>query len=336
VTPRARQSSTLVGMSRLTVAIALAAASPAAAQPAVANRAVAEAEARAKANDFLGAAAKYREAYAADARPELICNIGIAYFKAKTELPRAQLFLSRCSERGAGFDAKVADAVRAVLGVVETGLRSGPFATIDVVVEPPTASVAIASFAPDESFLGSRLVWLPRGSHRITATAEGYVARTVTVEAEPKEKQTIRIVLERTPAPVPPPPVEPPPPEQKPLPPPPPPEKQYREETIRHSKLPAIAATAGTALCVGLAIYAKTRAEDAAERAPFAITHDAYEDDKDRVDSWNTRMVIAGSLALVGAGATGYLWFRALNSTTQRIEITGSDRGASVSLTRRF
>ncbi|MEO7097427.1 MAG: hypothetical protein ABI175_29470, partial [Polyangiales bacterium] len=47
-----------------------------------------EAERLGKAGDVLGAAAQFRAAFAADPRADLLCNVGVAYFKAKTEMPR--------------------------------------------------------------------------------------------------------------------------------------------------------------------------------------------------------------------------------------------------------
>src|SRR5215470_17873339 len=101
-------------MPRAVIVIATLIAVDARADPRTADQAAAEADARARAKDYLGAAAKFREAYAADPRPDLICNVGVAYHKAQ-ELPRAQLFLSRCLERGSALDSAFIDVVRATL-----------------------------------------------------------------------------------------------------------------------------------------------------------------------------------------------------------------------------
>src|SRR6185436_20471106 len=166
-------------MSRAAVLIAtiLVAAATARADPQVADRAAAEADALARAKDFRGAAAKFREAYAADPRPDFMCNIGVAYHKAQ-ELPRAQLFLSRCLERGSALDGKFIDVVRATLARLEVTLKAGNYTPVDVVVEPRFATVAIDAFAPDETFDGGRTVWLSFGAYQVTARAEGYRAQT--------------------------------------------------------------------------------------------------------------------------------------------------------------
>jgi len=70
------------------LAIIAVLAARATADPATAEQRAAEAKDRATHGDLPGAAAKFREAYAADPRPDLICNVGIAYYKAK-DLPRA-------------------------------------------------------------------------------------------------------------------------------------------------------------------------------------------------------------------------------------------------------
>ena len=58
------------------------------ADPAGAERAVAEAEAMAERGDLVGAAVRYRDAFRKHPRPDLMCNVGVAYYKAK-DLPRA-------------------------------------------------------------------------------------------------------------------------------------------------------------------------------------------------------------------------------------------------------
>src|SRR4029079_208300 len=153
------------------------------AQPAVANRAAAEADQRALAKDYLGAAAKFREAYAADPRPDLICNVGVAYHKAQ-ELPRAQLFLSRCLERGSALRGSFIDVVRATMSRLEAQLKAGKFTPVDVVVEPRFAPIAIDAFAADEGFEGGRTVWLAFGTYHVTVRADGYAPRTVEVVAK--------------------------------------------------------------------------------------------------------------------------------------------------------
>src|SRR6187401_2934009 len=98
----------------LIAAVCAAHARPAHADAAAADALVRDAEALAAAGDFLGAAAKFREAYTADRRIELMCNVGIAYHKAK-DLSRSQLYLSHCLKRGVALEAQFVAAVRGVL-----------------------------------------------------------------------------------------------------------------------------------------------------------------------------------------------------------------------------
>ena len=70
----------------LVIALVVGAPIAAVADPAEADRLAADAATLAKAGDFVGAAAKFRDAYKADPQPKLICNIGIAYQKAKDQL----------------------------------------------------------------------------------------------------------------------------------------------------------------------------------------------------------------------------------------------------------
>jgi hypothetical protein len=320
-------------MSRAAVLIGtiLVAVTSARADPQAANRAAAEADALARAKDFRGAAAKFREAYAADPRPDFMCNVGVAYHKAQ-ELPRAQLFLSRCLERGSALDGKFIDVVRATLARLEATLKAGNYTPVDVVVEPRFATVSIDAFAPDETFDGGRTLWLAFASYRVTVRADGYRPQTIEVTAKDRAILAVRVTLEREV-------VEPPrepgtgvkpaqpggdnpgtstgggdrPPPSAPAP-------------GRPSMLPAIAATAGAVVFAALAFYARGQAADHADLAGFALHQDAYDAEADSVRTWNT--VFGVGLAVSGASAIagGYLWFRVLRapSTTvaPRVEVT--------------
>jgi hypothetical protein len=308
----------------LSVAIVLALYARAFADPA------ADAEALAKQGDFVGAAGKYKLAYEQDPRPELICNVGVAYYKAK-ELPRAQLFLNRCLERGTALDAKFVASVRKVLEAVETALRGGAFTPVDIVVEPASATVVVHAFGSDEGFIGSRVVWLARGKQTLVAKAEGYVEQSVDIDAQGRERQPVKITLQRTPAP------EPQagsgsadtgsaaPPAgggsavvTEPVPPAPP--IHYE----RPSKVPAIVATGVSVAALAVAIVSFQRAHDKAEVAQFALGPDAYEGDKSTVGTWNTVMVTGVVVSVASAGLAGYLWSRAFRSPSLEMQATGS------------
>jgi hypothetical protein len=278
-----------------------------------------EAEAHAKQGDYVGAARIFKKAYFLDPRPAYICNIGVAYYKAK-QLARAHLFLNRCLERGTALDATFVDSVRAVLKAVETSLRSGDFTPLDIVVDPAGATVTVEAFGDDEAFIGSRVVWLPSGTQKLVARAEGYSDKLVEVDVKGHELQPVHIVLLR----------KAPDPAQPDLPdqssssstPPkirtaPPPRTETRYAT--RSKVPAIVGTVVTAAALSITIVAYGNAHDSADRSAFALTQMAYDADVRAIDKWNTIMGASATLTVISAGVTGYLWSRAFSS--ERIEV---------------
>src|SRR3954469_22224202 len=154
----------------------------AAADPAAAGRAAAEADALALDGRFAEAAARFRAAWDADRqRPQLFCNIGISYYKAR-DLVRPHLLLGQCLEQAA-LDPKFVDAARAALASVEGVLRSAGHTPVRIVVEPVASSVAIAELGADGGFAGSRVVWLAFGDYHLAAHAEGYTDATAAVTA---------------------------------------------------------------------------------------------------------------------------------------------------------
>jgi hypothetical protein len=328
-------------MSRAAVLIGtvVVAAAVARADPQTATRLAAEADALARAKDYVGAAAKFREAYAADPRPDLICNVGVAYHKAQ-ELPRAQLFLSRCLERGSSLEGKFIDVVRATMGRLEASLKAGRYTPVDVVVEPRFATVAIDAFAADEAFEGGRTLWLAFGTYHVTARADGYTPQTVELTARDRAVLPLRIALEREVV-VAPPKRDPEPAEKA-----PPPvgvsglttgEPERPPAPRRPSMLPAIAATAATVAAASFAIVARLQAGDHADRASFALDEDNYQSEADATRRWNNLFGAGLAVAGVGAVASGYLWFRVMNapsSTAPRVEV--SRHGASITLAGQF
>lgn len=286
------------------------------ADPASSANAAKQAEAFALAGDFLNAAAKYRAAYAADPKPELICNVGVAYYKAK-DLSRAQFYLSRCLERGtATLDAGFTVSVRAVMGSVENSLRTGDFTPVDIVVEPKGAAVAISGFGGDEGFVGSRVIWLPFGTHKITASYEGYQALTVEVEARTHTTTAAPLTLAKG-ASV---PIERPRP-------------THVVDGPARSKLPALAVTAGSVAAIVVAGLAYHVGHQRAGLARFALTPAVYADDRKAVDDWNRMMAISGALAIAGASVSGLLWYRAFH-TESRVELDASASQATLTFGR--
>lgn len=301
-------------MSRVVVLAALCAFhADARADAAAADAAAKLAEDLAAAGDFVGAAARYREAYAADPRIELMCNVGIAYHKAK-DLPRAQLYLSHCLKRGTALEAQFVAAVRGVLATVEGALKAGEFTPVDIVVDPEATAVTIG----DASFIGPHLIWLPFGKHELAFHAEGYIDQTIAIDVTGRDTTPVSVKLEKKPDP-------------KPI----VIEKPVKVRKRAHSIYPAIGASAFTAGAIVFAVVSFTKAHRRSEITPFALTDEVYDRDTAYIEKWNNRLAISGIAALLGAGASGWLWYRALTKTTE-VEVLPAKTGAQVTFRMRF
>lgn len=298
---------------------------------------VREATDRAKAGDFVGAAAKFREAYALQPKPEYMCNVGVAYHKAADELPRAQRYLSECVQLGKNtLDKAFLAAVSAELDKVEARLAKEKFTPISVQVVPPTTTVS--AFGPDETFVGSRVIWLPWGTHAIKFTAEGYGEKSTEVTAEGHAVIKVVEMLEKKPIDVgsgsdagsgsatgagsg---------------------SASVEKTTTRivydkpRSKIPAIAATAVTVAATVIAAVAIRSADRHADLARRAIEESTFVRDRDIADRQNRLLVVSGGVAVIAAAASGFLWFRAMSKPSARVEIVPADGGASVSVSGRF
>jgi hypothetical protein len=283
------------------------------ADAAAADAAEKQAQDLAAAGDFAGAATKYREAYAADPRIELMCNVGIAYHKAK-DLPRAQLYLSHCLKRGVALEAQFVASVRGVLATVEGALKAGDFTPVDIVVDPEATSVTI----DDASFIGPHLLWLPYGKHELAFHAGGYVDQSIEIEVTGRETTPISVKLEKQPDP-------------KPI----VIEKPIKLHRSAHSIYPAIGASAFTGAAIIFAVVAFTKAHRRADVAAFAVSDTIHDDDAAYIDKWNNRLALGGIAALLGAGASGWLWYRALSSSTE-VEVLPARAGAQVTFRMTF
>ncbi len=332
----------------IVLAVVLAAEPSGRADPQAADRAIAEAKARADAKDFLGAATKYREAYAADPRPELICNVGVAYHKAR-ELPRAHLFLGRCLERGSTLDdRKFIDVVRTTLASLEAAFKTGSYTPVDVLVEPRFATVAIDAFAADETFDGGRTVWLAFGTYRLTVRAEGYRTQTIDVAAKDHAILPVRITLEREPVAVPPArgtdPADPAGPtssaaDRAPTGTTPDGVHASAADAPRSPSLVLpISVSVVTVGLAAVAIIARSQASSHADRASLALRDDGYQSEADSAHTWNT--IFGVDLAITGAGvvASAYLWYRVVKAPSRtlapRVELSGHT--ASLTLAGQF
>lgn len=316
----------------------------ASADPSTSSKAEAAANDAAAKGDFVTAAARFREAYAAEPRPELICNVGIAYYKTKQQLPRAERYLDQCEATGKGLEKPFLANVAKVHQAVLAKLTAGAFTPIDFAVEPPTASIAIEGGVPfDEPIVGPRRVWFPFGTYQLVVHAEGYVDRTVALEAKGHAPIAQPIALEREPvAPPPPPPpdadagagsgsgsAEPTKPERPQVgivvPPPRP------SALVHRSRTPAIIASAATAGLGLAALGAWSLARSRAERAGTQLDPTKYDDDVGAAHTWQHVSWGTGIVAGVGALVSGYLWYRSAGTTRVELEATGTT--ANVALT---
>lgn len=147
------------------------------------------------------AIARFKEAERIYPRAIHDCNIGLVYARTK-RWPQAHLFLTRCRERWARQETRPLPGwVTTRLRAVHDQLDAGGFAPITLTVNPPTATLTTSAFAADETFT-ARVIWLPLGTHQVTATAGGYQPRTIPIEAATPARQTISISLAPEPGPV--------------------------------------------------------------------------------------------------------------------------------------
>lgn len=301
--------------------LALIAPAIAGAEPSPADRAAAQAEVLAKSGDYAGAAAKFRTAWQADkTRPELFCNIGISFYKAK-DLVRAHLLLDQCLQQAA-LDDKIAGAVRGALRSVEQVLRKSDHAPVRIVVDPAATVIEVVEFAPDIAFVGPRVVWLPLGTYRIVARAEGYSDASAEVVLRSAEVRTVELVLRRrhaavTPAPT----IH---------------AAAKSVESPRRSMLAPIATTAVTVVAGGVAVYAGFAGHSRATLAGNALDQATYDSDRQAVARWNTAMVVAGSVCAAGALASGYLWYRALRTDETQVALHASGDALGLAVTGQF
>lgn len=299
----------------LVASFALLAALPAAADDADVALALAEqGEAAAAGGDLPGAVGLFKRALALDPRPEYQCNVGVAYYKAG-DLPRAQLFLSLCLARGSHLDATFLGGVRGVLVAVEDTMRAGAFTPIDVVVTPASAQFTISAFADDEIVVGSRLVWLPEGEHRVTVSHSGHEAQTVAVTAAGHDPVRVPVVLSEVVE------IEPPPPPVR------GPEVVVdRRAGWRTAAWTGTAVTVVIAALTGVQYVRATDAADAAGLLPSGVERDAAVRDADR----QTTLLYAGyGVTAACALITGVLWWQSMPRQRQ-VMVTADGDGAAV------
>ena len=278
---------------------------------------VSEAEKLAKAQDYDRAAAKFRAAYRLDPRPEYLCNVGVSYQRAKA-LPHAQIYLGECLVRGNGLDAAFITLVRNALTAVEDKLRSQDFTPLEVAVTPQNAIISIGDFDADETFVGSRVIWLPFGKHTITASAEGYTSATYEIDAHAHERRPLRFDLVKLEVHEPPkPPPSPPPVQTQPIVPPPP----STTLPIVTSAITVAVAAVGAGFWIN-AYSVMDGAKTAMQRDQYnAATHKAF--DREHT-AWELE-----AAAAAGAAVSAFLWYR--STRPPAIEIVPASNGVAVS-----
>lgn len=303
----------------------------AAADSAASEQLVHDAESYAAHGDFPAAAAKYRDAYREAPRAELMCNVGVAYYKAK-DLPRAHRYLDQCVATGSSLDHDFIANVKTVLAAVEDKLASGDFKALDFIIQPQSATTTFANGIHDEALVGSRQVWVPFGAYRVTIHAEGYTDRTLEITADNRARGEYTVKLEPgaavTPLPKDTPPAVPLP--EAPPPEPPPPEP--RKHNIVAPLIASAATGAFGGLALGFYLAARSSASDAnAKGIPSAEYADA-------VATTDTRQHISwvlGGVAGVAAITATVLWVRAIRSPSP-VDVSLSHNSAGLSFSGRW
>ncbi len=279
-----------------------------------------QADSKARAGDFVGAATLFKQAHALDARAEYQCNVGIAYYKAK-ELPRAQLYLGICLTRGSHLPEQFVAQVRGALGAVEDKLRKGDFTPVDLVVSPTSAEVRVSSFAADEAFIGSRTVWLPFGAHTLEVSAAGHVGASLPLALATRDRFAARVELAPEPEVVaidagvveaadaaprlaladaaPP---------QLPRPAPP-------------SRVPAYVATGAAVVVAGATLFAYGRARDAADAAGLLTEEDGHAAAADDARARRTLAYAGYAVTAAAVLTTGYLWWRVTRAPADEVTV---------------
>jgi hypothetical protein len=269
----------------------MAFAAPARADRATADQLAADATKLASSGDYAGAAAKFRAAFAADPRPELTCNIGVAYYK-RADLPRADRYLNECVKTGGGLDPAFLARVHSALEVVERDLLARDVTPLDLDVEPQSATIELDAW-PDEPIAGPHRVWVEYGHHVLTIEAPGFVTQTIDIDATAHAPVVRRVVL----VPV---PVESPPVTILPVAP-------KREERRSPRLAEALVITGGVLAVAGVALHVAAAEErtdlETSSTAQWDAHHVAFE-------GLRAAAVTSYVLAGVTAGIGGYLWYR--------------------------
>ena len=121
-----------------------------------------------------------KQAHELDHDPLYLCNVG-GFYRLLEDWPRADSFLARCLQLLPATRPEEVSRFRAVLDEVERKVAASHVAVL-VDVRPPGALVAVSTFGRDEAVPAPALVWLPVGTHTVTATVYGRAVRQQTIE----------------------------------------------------------------------------------------------------------------------------------------------------------
>jgi hypothetical protein len=100
--------------------------------------------------------------------------------------------------------------------------------------------------------------------------------------------------------------------------------------------VPPIVATTATFFAAVAAVVLYTTAKNKANTAADAQTEPEWRDIADSVQLRERLAWGVGGLAVIGAVASGYLWYRATRGPDSHVEVTATGDGATVSLTGRW
>jgi hypothetical protein len=263
---------------------------------------VAKAGEQAKLGDYPGAAASFRQAWRLDRkRTELLCNIGVAYFKAR-DLPRAHLYLSQCQTRAGDLDRKFLDAVDAARQSTQAKLQAAEFAPVNVVVAPEGARVEVSAFDPEDTFVDSRAVWLPYGTHTVTVRSDGFLPHAEQVIVSSHAPIEVHVTLEVVP-----------------------PRRLQRVERPTTAYI-GLAVTGLGVLVTGALYYEAAHKVSEVDPSPGNAS---YPQQRDAASTWRTRFIIGAVATGAIAGVTGYLWFGRARHFEVLIPATGQGGGVS-------
>jgi len=132
---------------------------------------VAHGEQLARQGEWSLAIQEFKAADAAHPRTAHACLIGLTYLR-RDLLAQAELFLARCRER-ATADDPVPEWFEPAAQQLAGKLATANLAALSFEIVPATATIALTSFAPDETFT-ARTIHVAPGTYVATISAPGY------------------------------------------------------------------------------------------------------------------------------------------------------------------